>query len=111
MSLVGIYLTRPTLALAPGLAHLGKRGITFLRFAFRGILGDFDASRPLDHGIVRTVWMSLPEIRASQRRHRSQLVLQRVLDFLAGASYPLQTLTSEFGPLASEPTQIGTGNG
>lgn len=110
-ALVGVYLTGPTQAPVPGLAQEGKRGITFLRFAFRGVLGECDASRPLDHGIVRTVWMSLQEIRASCARHRSPVVLQCVEDYLAGACYPLQMLTSEFSQPAPCSGQTDTGNG
>ena len=45
--------------------------------------------RALDHGIVQTLWLSLDEVRASQARHRSPLVLQCIEDFLAGLRYPL----------------------
>ena len=110
-ALVGIYLTGPTQGPAPGAAQQGKSGITFLRFAFRGMLGDCDASLPLDHGIVRTIWMSLPELRASRDRHRSPVVLQCVEDYLAGACYPLQMLTSEFAQLEQGSVQSETGNG
>ena len=110
-ALVGIYLTGPRQLPAPGVAQQGKRDITFLRFAFRGVLGDFDPSRALDHGIVRTVWMSLPELRASRERHRTPVVLRCVQDYLAGACYPLQMLTSEFRQLAPVVAQAATGNG
>ncbi len=110
-AVVGIYLTGPTQLPAPGVAQEGKHGITFLRFAFRGVLGAFDAQRPLDQGIVRAVWMSLPEIRASRARHRSPFVLRCVQDYLAGACYPLQLLTCELGPLTPGPVQALAGNG
>lgn len=96
-ALVGIYLTGPTPAPSPAVAQEGLSGTTYLRFAFRGVLGNFDASRSLDHGIVRTVWMSLSQLHASRDRHRSPVVLQCVEDYLAGASYPLQMLSSRFG--------------
>ena len=96
-ALVGIYLTGPTPVGSPAVTPVGRSGITYLRFAFRGALGHFDASRPLDDGIVRTVWMSLPELYASRERHRSPIVLRCVEDYLAGASYPLQMLSSTFG--------------
>jgi hypothetical protein len=47
----------------------------------------------LDEGIVRAVWMSPDEIRASQARHRSPLILRCVEDYLAGKRYPLELLT------------------
>ena len=83
-ALVGTYLTR---AVPP---RLGQ-DITYLRFAFCGQLGQaYD--RPLDDGILRTLWMSAQEIRASVARHRSPLVLQCVEDYLAGQRSPLRHL-------------------
>ncbi|HVS26151.1 MAG TPA: NUDIX hydrolase [Burkholderiales bacterium] len=72
--------------------HAGKN-ITFLRFAFAGRATGFEAQRKLDHGIIRTVWQSVDEIRASQSRHRSPLVLRCVQDYLAGKRYPLDIIT------------------
>jgi 8-oxo-dGTP pyrophosphatase MutT (NUDIX family) len=78
--LIGVYRRHP-----PGSA------ITYLRFAFSGKLGAH-TKRKLDDEIVRTVWMSAQEIRASHERHRSTLVLRCVEDYLQGASYPLDLL-------------------
>ena len=39
---------------------------------------------PLDTGIVRTLWMTAGEVRASAARHRSPLVLRCIEDYLAG---------------------------
>jgi len=80
--LVGVYLSRFQRA-ATG------EDITYLRFGFRGLLGAHEASRPLDHGIVRTLWLTPDEIRASAHRHRSPLVLRCMEDHLAGADHPL----------------------
>ena len=102
-ALVGVYLTAPTQATVPVKASRSKGNITYLRFAFRGVLGAHDPQQPLDRGIVRVVWMSLPELRASRERHRSLVVLQCVEDYLAGACYPLQMLTSGFEPPAAGP--------
>jgi 8-oxo-dGTP pyrophosphatase MutT (NUDIX family) len=66
--------------------------ITYLRFAFAGTLGEFDAQRKLDTGILRTVWMTPEEIRASQDRHRSPLIWQCVEDHLQGRRYPLDLI-------------------
>ena len=63
--------------------------ITYLRFAFAGTLGAQQQGRALDTGIVRTLWMTPDEIRASVARHRSPLLLQCVQDYLAGQRYPL----------------------
>jgi ADP-ribose pyrophosphatase YjhB (NUDIX family) len=63
--------------------------ITYLRFAFGGLITGFDTGRKLDSGIVRAVWMTLDEMRASRERHRSPLILQCCEDYLAGPRYPL----------------------
>ena len=67
--------------------------ITYLRFAFGGELGEHHADRKLDAGILRAVWMTPEEIRASADRHRSPLVWQCVADCLAGRRYPLELIT------------------
>ena len=64
--------------------------MTFLRFAFGGSVGEADPTRALDTGIVRTLWLSLDEVRASRERHRSPLVVQCIEDFVAGRRYPLE---------------------
>ena len=63
--------------------------ITYLRFAFGGSITGFDPGRKLDSGIVRAVWMTLDEVRASRERHRSPLILQCCEDYLGGPRYPL----------------------
>jgi 8-oxo-dGTP pyrophosphatase MutT (NUDIX family) len=78
--LVGVYLSRFQ---RPG------EDVTYLRFAFRGSIGGPIAGCRLDDNIVRTVWLTPGEIRESQARHRSPLVLQCVEDHLAGKCYPL----------------------
>ncbi len=87
-ALVGVYLSRFQRA-ATG------EDITYLRFAFCGELGDFDAERSLDHGIVRTLWMTPDELRASTERHRSPLVLHCIEDHLAGRRYPLDVVSTD----------------
>ena len=87
-ALVGVYLSRFQRA-ATG------EDITYLRFAFCGELGDFDAERRLDHGIVRTLWMTPDELRASTERHRSPLVLRCIEDHLAGRRYPLDVVSTD----------------
>ncbi len=84
--LVGIYRwSKP--------ASTSVAGVTYLRFAFRGELGEHEDGRQLDAGIVRAVWMRPEEIRASRERHRSPLVLRCVEDYLAGMRYPLGILS------------------
>jgi len=83
--LLGIYISRFQRAQAAG----DIEDITYLRFAFVGELGDVVPGRSLDTGIVRTVWMTPEEIRASAARHRSPLLLRCMEDFLRGQRYPL----------------------
>ena len=66
--------------------------LTYLRFAFGGVLGDAVAGRALDTGIQRVVWMTPDELRACVERHRSPLVMQCVDDWLAGCRHPLSLL-------------------
>ncbi len=89
-ALVGIYLSRQ---------HNPQEGgdITYLRFAFCGELGDADGTRALDTGIVRTLWMTLDEVRASAARHRSAMVLRGIEDYLAGRRYPMELVVTEQG--------------
>jgi len=84
--LVGVYLSRFR-------RPATLEDVTFLRFAFGGSVGDADPSRSLDTGIVRTLWLSLDEIRASRERHRSPLVIQCIEDFVAGRRYPLELIS------------------
>ena len=90
--LVGVYLSRVP---KPARAALPAQVVTYLRFAFCGELGEFFADRRLDHGIVRTLWMTPEEIRASVARHRSPALLQGVQDYLAGVRYPLEMLHTD----------------
>jgi 8-oxo-dGTP pyrophosphatase MutT (NUDIX family) len=97
--LVGVYLTGPVQAPAPaGLSQgtsPGAGGITYLRFAFCGVLGTFDARRVLDQGIVRTVWLLPQEIRDSRHLHRSPVLLRCVEDYLAGRRFPLDLVRTD----------------
>ena len=87
-ALVGIYLSRFQ-------RESTAEDITYLRFAFCGELGAFDAGRTLDTGIVRTLWMAPDELRASVDRHRSPLVLRCIEDHLAGRRLPLEAVTTD----------------
>jgi ADP-ribose pyrophosphatase YjhB (NUDIX family) len=72
--------------------HSPGSGTTYLRFAFTGRILAHHPGRALDRGIVRAVWMTWDEIRATQERHRSPLVLHCVEDYLAGKRYPLDII-------------------
>jgi ADP-ribose pyrophosphatase YjhB (NUDIX family) len=69
--------------------------VTYLRFAFSGRVGDADPARRLDAGIVRTLWMTADEVRASVAHQRSPLVLRCIEDHLAGKRYPLELLHAD----------------
>lgn len=87
-ALVGIYLSR---FVRPATGE----EITYLRFAFCGELGAQLAGRSLDTGIVRTLWLTPDEVRASQDRHRSPLLLRCIEDHLAGQRHPLALLHTD----------------
>jgi len=79
--LVGVYHWR----------HPG-RNVTYLRFAFSGRLGAHHPGRALDAGIVRALWLTAAEVRASRGRHRSPLVVRCIEDYQRGARAPLDLL-------------------
>lgn len=77
-----------------------ERDVTYLRFAFTGRLLSHDPARNLDHGIVRTLWLTADEVRQQRARHRSPQVERCIEDYRAGHRFPL-ALLREFDP----PTQ------
>ena len=91
-ALVGVYLSRPH---RQNKENETGEDITYLRFAFCGELGEAQIGRALDHGIVRTLWMTPQEVRDSAARHRSPLLLRCMEDYLAGQRVPLSLLHSE----------------
>src|SRR5512140_1908005 len=90
---------RPTALLGVYLARFqrpsSQEDITYLRMAFCGELGAHDPLRSLDTGIVRTLWLTLDELRDSAPRHRSPLVLRCIEDYLAGVRHPLSLLYTD----------------
>ena len=82
--LVGMYMSRYTSK---------RRGedVTYLRFTFCGDPGE-KHDRPLDHGILRTLWMTRDEMAACAERHRSPIVMHCLDDYLAGKRAPLELL-------------------
>ena len=81
-ALVGIYMNRFVRT------RTGS-DITYLRFAFTGELGMHHAHCALDDGIVRSVWLTLDELKATAHLHRSPIVLESVQDYLAGQRHDL----------------------
>ncbi len=84
-ALLGIYMARFVRS-----ARL--EDVTYVRLAFSGSVSEPIVGRTLDHGIHRTVWMTVDEIRASAARHRSPLVLRCIEDHLAGKRLPLDAI-------------------
>ena len=85
---VGVYLSRFQ---RPATGE----DVTYLRLAYGGTVGEPDPARPLDAGIVRTLWLTLAELRASRERHRSALVLTCIEDYLAGRRHPLSLVSAD----------------
>jgi len=81
-ALLGVYLWRRPAA----------NSTTYLRFAFTGELGEAIAGRHLDHGIVRTLWLSRQELNQRTAQWRSPLVARCIDDYLRGQRYPLDVL-------------------
>jgi phosphatase NudJ len=106
-ALLGVYISRFQRSTT-------GEDITYLRFAFTGDLGAPVPGRTLDHGIVRTMWMSADELRATADRHRSPLVLRCLEDYLAGVRYPLSAVycdPSIRGPGQQRDEHLGDGEG
>ena len=81
-ALLGVYLSR---FVRPATGE----DVTYLRFAYTGTVGEPIEGWALDDGIVRTLWLTLPEVRAAQGRLRSPLVLRCIEDDAAGVRHPL----------------------
>ena len=98
-ALVGMYMSR---------YHSKSRGadVTYLRFTFCGKPGKRH-DQPLDHGILRTLWLTRDELAACQERHRSPTVLKCVDDYLAGKRTSLDLIYTDYsvfdGGLAIQP--------
>lgn len=91
-ALVGIYLSR---FVRPGRGEHPGEDVTYLRIAFAGTVHEPLPGRTLDEGIVRTLWMTHDEVRASAARHRSPLVQRCIDDFVAGQRHPLALLHAD----------------
>ena len=90
--LVGVYQSRFHRAAKNGFA---AEEITYLRFAFTGHVSNQRADQALDQGIVRVLWLSLEEVRASAERHRSPLVLQCIEDHAKGQRFPMALIHTD----------------
>jgi len=74
--------------------HAPESDITYVRFAFGGIVTGHDKYRRLDNGILRAVWLSREEVCSTQSRHRSPLVLRCIDDYIEGKLFPLDVLVN-----------------
>ena len=83
-ALVGMYMSRYT-------SNRTGEEVTYLRFTFCGTPGA-QHDRPLDEGILRTMWLTRDELAACADRHRSPTVLQCVDEYLAGIRAPLELI-------------------
>lgn len=101
-ALLGVYQARLA---RPAHGDQGAEDVTYLRFAFAGAVGDPEPGRALDVPIVRTLWLTPDEIRASAARHRSPLLLACIDDHLAGRRLPLAAIRTH--PSVRRPWQPG----
>jgi hypothetical protein len=90
--LVGLYMSRLERP-----AHEGRAAedVTYLRFAYCGLLGEVVPDAKLDEGIVRTLWMTPTEVRANAHRLRSALVLRCIEDHQNGQRFPLSMVYTD----------------
>ena len=82
-SLVGIYNWT-----IPENENAAESTDTFLRFTFKCKLIE-KTNKDLDPDINRFLWLTENEIRSTQYKKRSPLVLRSLDDFIAGNEYPL----------------------
>ena len=101
-ALLGVYLSRFERHAPDGRP---VDDVTYLRFAYAGTVGEPEPGRALDRGIVRTLWLTPDEIRASAGRHRSPLVLTNLDDHLSGRRHPLDAVRAD--PSVWAPRRLG----
>jgi len=92
-ALLGIYYGRFQRPASEAWPH--GEDISYMRFAFCGQVGEAIAGRNLDTGIVRTLWMTPDEIRASRARHRSAYLVACMEDYLRGQRFPLELVRTD----------------
>jgi phosphatase NudJ len=76
IGLLGVYLSRYT-------SSRTQEDVTYLRFAFACRALHAIENAQLDEGIIRTLWLTPEEVKASKAQHRSPLVMQCIEDYLA----------------------------
>lgn len=93
VALIGIYMAR----MHPGSSTDGQQDVVYIRYAFECRLLGHEPASPLDHGIVRALWLDGDGLRAQAARHRSPLVQATANDYLAGRRYPLELIHTDPG--------------
>lgn len=68
---------------------------TYLRFLFRGVVGDH-VDGDLDQGIIAAEWLTYAQILSCREQHRSPMVLQCIDDIRQRPGYPLDVISREF---------------
>lgn len=91
-ALLGLYLSR---FVRPGRNGQPAEDVTYLRLAYAGTVGAPVPGQALDTGIVRALWLTPDEVRASAARHRSPLVQRCIEDHLAGQRHPLDVVWAD----------------
>jgi 8-oxo-dGTP pyrophosphatase MutT (NUDIX family) len=86
--IVGVYLSRFQRTTT-------RQDVTYVRFTFAGTVSAEQSGWLLDEGIVRALWMTADEIRASREHHRSPLLLRGLDDYLQGIKYPLSLIATD----------------
>ena len=84
-SLQGIYRYRPD----------PKADKTYLRFLFRGDVGD-RIEGELDRDIIAAEWLSYEEVVSCRAQHRSPMVMQSIDDSRDRPGYPLDVISQVF---------------
>lgn len=106
-ALVGIYMNR-------FVRTRTGADITYLRFAFTGDLGMHHAHRLLDDGIVRSVWLTPDELKATAHLHRSPIVLESIGDYLAGQRHDIGMIHADASifrpPMPAQPVTSDAGS-
>lgn len=75
-----------------GLYTAPTNGVTYLRTTFWGKPLRERPNHPLDHGILRAVWLSHAELQARQSEWRSPLVGQVIEQYVNGQRFPLSLI-------------------
>ena len=70
--------------------QLPDSGITYIRHAFCGTVGEANEQQNLDDGILRAIWLSPDELLAQPEKLRSPLVMKTIEDYLQGRRYGLE---------------------